>query len=144
MLAAPLRQLRCMMVIASLLVVKVNWACTAAGSVNSSSGGSNFAAQTVLTAGNRLLDVPPGRENWFLVALMFHHLCGYYRGTGQRPSAEFPFGPRGFGVRWLAGNGADTVLDGLGRTDRKAVCALTLQSRSEERRVGKECRSRWS
>jgi len=33
--------------------------------------------------------------------------------------------PRGFGVRWLVGNGADTALDGLGRTEAKAVCALT-------------------
>jgi hypothetical protein len=33
--------------------------------------------------------------------------------------------PRGFGVRWLAGNGADTALAGLRRVEAKAVCALT-------------------
>jgi hypothetical protein len=33
--------------------------------------------------------------------------------------------PRGFGVRWLAGNGADTALDSLQRVEPKAACALT-------------------
>ena len=28
-------------------------------------------------------------------------------------------------MRWLAGNGADTALDGLRRIEAKAVCALT-------------------
>ena len=28
-------------------------------------------------------------------------------------------------MRWLAGNGADTALDGLRRVEAKAVCALT-------------------
>jgi hypothetical protein len=36
------------MVIAPLLVVKVNWACSTAGSANSSSSGSNLGAQAVL------------------------------------------------------------------------------------------------
>ena len=29
-------------------------------------------------------------------------------------------------MRWLAGNGTDTALAGLRRTEAKAVCALTL------------------
>jgi hypothetical protein len=33
--------------------------------------------------------------------------------------------PRGFGVRWLVGNGADTALEGRRRAEAKAVCALT-------------------
>jgi hypothetical protein len=33
--------------------------------------------------------------------------------------------PRGFGVRWLAGNRADTALEGPRRAEGKAVCALT-------------------
>jgi hypothetical protein len=122
MVTAPLRQLGHVMVIAPLLVVKVNWACTAVGSANSSSG-SNFMAQAVRTAGNRSLGAPPGRENWFLVALMFHHFCGCYWGTGPGSSAKFLFGREV--LRWLAGNGADAALDGLGRTEAKAVCALT-------------------
>ena len=36
-----------------------------------------------------------------------------------------PVQPRGFGVRWLAGNGADTALDFLPTTRAKAACALT-------------------
>src|ERR1017187_3802549 len=66
----------------------MNWACTAAGSVKSSSRGSSFEAQAVLTAGNRFLDAPPERENWFLVVLMFHYVCRCYRGTGQASSAK--------------------------------------------------------
>lgn len=33
--------------------------------------------------------------------------------------------PRGFGVRWLAGNGADTAFGGSLMAGTKAVCALT-------------------
>jgi len=33
--------------------------------------------------------------------------------------------PRGFGVRWLAGNGADTAFGHLRIAGMKAVCALT-------------------
>jgi hypothetical protein len=36
------------MVIAPLLVVKVNWACTTAGSAKSSTSGSSLVAQAVL------------------------------------------------------------------------------------------------
>ena len=39
----------------------------------------------------------------------------------------------------------DTVRGALGGTDNKsAVAAAMKHFRSEERRVGKECRSRWS
>jgi len=38
------------MVIAPLFVVKVNWACTTAGSANSNSSGSNFVAARILMA----------------------------------------------------------------------------------------------
>src|SRR5512145_684353 len=35
-----------------------------------------------------------------------------------------PESPQGFGVRWLAGNGADTALEFRARVQAKAVCAL--------------------
>ena len=35
-----------------------------------------------------------------------------------------PESPQGFGVRWLAGNGADTALEFMARVQAKAVCAL--------------------
>src|SRR5438477_1860403 len=54
-----------------------------------------------------------------------------------RSPHEPPESPRGCGVRWLAGNGADTALADGRRTEAKAVCALTLHPpatalRSEE------------
>ena len=45
--------------------------------------------------------------------------------TGQCPAPESSELPRGLGVRWLAGNGADTALEGARRAEAKAVCALT-------------------
>src|SRR5688572_15728559 len=39
---------------------------------------------------------------------------------------EPPESPQGFGVRWLAGNGADTALEFMARVQAKAVCALAL------------------
>jgi hypothetical protein len=45
-----------------------------------------------------------------------------FRALAQLAAEELP---RGFGVRWLAGNGADTALAGLRRVEAKAVCALT-------------------
>ena len=44
---------------------------------------------------------------------------------GQCPAPEPSELPRGLGVRWLAGNGADTALEGARRAEAKAVCALT-------------------
>src|SRR5256884_4753854 len=41
-------------------------------------------------------------------------------------------------VQWLAAQGQ------LGGPDEVGGCAQILELRSEERRVGKECRSRWS
>ena len=41
------------------------------------------------------------------------------------PLPEPSDSPRGFGVRWLAGNGADTALGWLATLPVKAVCALT-------------------
>jgi hypothetical protein len=43
----------------------------------------------------------------------------------RTPAPEPSELPRGFGVRWLAGNRADTALDGLRKAEAKAVCALT-------------------
>ena len=53
-----------------------------------------------------------------------------WEGAGAQSPAPDPIAgpselPRGFGVRWLAGNGADTALEGLRRVEAKAVCALT-------------------
>ena len=48
MTTAPLEPVYLVMVIVPPFVVKVNWACTAAGSASTSSSGSNFTAQAVL------------------------------------------------------------------------------------------------
>jgi len=49
--------------------------------------------------------------------------CSAYRFSAAETCHE-PFeSPRGFGVRWLAGNGADTALGDLRATGAKAVCA---------------------
>src|ERR1017187_5579457 len=48
-----------------------------------------------------------------------------FRGSNGSFQVEPAEVPRGFGVRWLAGNGADTALDGLRWTKAKAVYALT-------------------
>jgi len=48
---------------------------------------SSIVAQAVLTAGKRFLDVPPGRENWFVVALMFADATGA-RDRGQAGSSN--------------------------------------------------------
>ena len=58
-------------------------------------------------------------------------------------------GVAGFIERWLreraAEAGAVGVAVGLsGGIDSAVVAALARLTRSEERRVGKECRSRWS
>jgi len=58
---------------------------------------------------------------------------------GRAPAPEPSELPQGFGVRWLAGNGADTALDGLRRVEAKAVCALTPrppQSKTLAREAG--------
>jgi hypothetical protein len=59
---------------------------------------------------------------------------------GIAPAREPSELPRGLGVRWLAGNGADTALDGVRRVAAKAVCALTppptgLQTAGERART---------
>src|SRR5256885_12807819 len=50
-----------------------------------------------------------------------------------------PLQPAVDGSDWVVPNGVATVPDGLG-----GMVALLFVPRSEERRVGKECRSRWS
>src|SRR2546421_3666542 len=63
---------------------------------------------------------------------------GYMRGRAARTRPSATAGPR----RFVLADGA-TVL--VGRTNHENdVLTFKRASRSEERRVGKECRSRWS
>ena len=55
---------------APLLVVKVNWACTVAGSVKSTSSGSSLAKQVVLMAGPWVLETPEFSGSGFLSFFM--------------------------------------------------------------------------
>jgi hypothetical protein len=62
---------------------------------------------------------------WFAVCmrnLLSHSTFSVLRIPAPRPPE---LGLRGFGVRWLAGNGADTALAGPQRPEAKAMCALT-------------------
>jgi len=67
---------------------------------------------------------------------MTHHCAAVFETATQRARSnsvqasgapEPSEWPRGFGVRWLAGNEADTALDGLGRSEAKAVCLHTSE-----------------
>ena len=76
-------------------------------------------------------------------------LLGGVRGGFIAPMCDFEISevtpepsemPRGFGVRWLAWNGADTALVCLRRTGAKAVCALSphpLHSKTLARQPGR-------
>ena len=60
--------------------------------------------------------------------------CSRKETTGQWPSQKIEID-----VCYTAGGTADTVARQL-----SALMSQQLSTRSEERRVGKECRSRWS
>src|SRR5262249_52217310 len=75
----------------------------------------------------------PFLDSWLQYATLFSLLndrrnsCGACApGThDERPSVKTP---QGRGVRWLAGKGADTALEGDGVIQSKAVCAPTPHS----------------
>src|SRR3989449_4888334 len=47
-------------------------------------------------------------------------------------------------LRRIRGGGRPVLLSPAGPVRRSRGCAAAVRRRSEERRVGKECRSRWS
>src|SRR5256885_14199630 len=64
-----------------------------------------------------------------LLAPETHQFKIYYEVTETRAGARFHFNP---------------IREGSEASDESVVDLATGKSRSEERRVGKECRSRWS
>ena len=70
-------------------------------------------------------------------------------GSGAEHSSEMKFGQSAHrtqrvGIQYLRQMTVDVHYYVLNHLMMKAACLLLLPPRSEERRVGKECRSRWS
>ena len=81
-----------------------------------------------------------GTDNYFARQRVFEHIAGLSLPTGVMPSVAPLFSPSGLIYRYV-----------LQSPDRSPLELKTIedwiverQYRSEERRVGKECRSRWS
>src|SRR3712207_1781719 len=79
--------------------------------------------------------------------------CVIQAGLGQNPARQaalkggIPFGVSAVTVNKVCGSGLKSVMmaaQGVQLGDAEVVVAGGMESRSEERRVGKECRSRWS
>src|SRR6266568_5286327 len=81
-------------------------------------------------------------------------MCFFYSCQARRPVNCFFFSSRRRHTRWNCDWSSDVCSSDLNRGDLDALVefydpdvvfeTLLLGTRSEERRVGKECRSRWS
>src|SRR2546430_10029827 len=69
--------------------------------------------------------------------------CALPISAGERRISFRVFAPASARCR-NSGNAAPRSAERRPPTDRRARAALAMRRRSEERRVGKECRSRWS
>jgi hypothetical protein len=120
-----------------LLVVQVNSACITVGIANSSSSGtsSNVVRQAVLAAGNRFWDAPPGRENWFLVALMCSLLSRMLPGArGRSQAGSFFLAARSWNaVAGWRGTGLTPLWMAWGGPKRKRCVPSPLTHRTPER-----------
>ena len=71
---------------------------------------------------------------------VLNSLMGYGAGIKRKGPGEFALAMMSPNIRLADGQG-DLEIDGIGSVELKTE---TTSGRSEERRVGKECRSRWS